>query len=33
MYDIAGQIIGKLFHQCKDKLDSGLSLNGNAYAH
>lgn len=33
MCDIVGQITGKLFHPFKDKLDSGLSLNGNAYAH
>jgi len=33
MYDNVGQITGKLFHPFKDKLDSGLSLNGNTYAH
>jgi len=33
MYDIVGQITRKLFHPFKDKLDGGLSLNGNAYTH
>jgi hypothetical protein len=33
MYDNVGQITGKLFHPFKDKLGSGLSPNGNAYAH
>jgi len=33
MYDNVGQITSKLFHPFKDKLGSGLSLNGNACAH